>query len=136
MTEKGEDQVVWVCDKCFMNSNENTEHTKPCSQEEWELDNGGPCGHGGHTPTTMYEIKCSGSLTAYLPHSKYLALQKNLEGAEYIIDVEHRRNNKLESDLAVAVEALRRIAEPSSEDIVIPIRKIAKEALGKIGGKE
>jgi hypothetical protein len=33
------------------------------------------------------------------------------------------------------VEALRRIAEPSSEDIVIPIRKIAKEALGKIGNK-
>lgn len=109
MTEKGEDQVVLV--------------------KKDEL-TGVPAIYIGQKSDDEYWKNAE----LYIPHSKYLALQKNLEGAEYIIDVEHRRNNKLESDLAVAVEALRRIAEPSSEDIVIPIRKIAKEALGKIGG--
>lgn len=110
MTEKSEDQVVFICQTNF--------------SHVW-----------GEMPFIQKCCECSGELIPYIPHSKYLALKKNLEGAEYIIDVEHRRNNKLESDLAVAVEALRRIAEPSSEDIVIPIRKIAKEALGKIGNK-
>lgn len=115
MTEKSEDQVVWVC--------------RACGERD---DNAGKAKEKIHS---FFGVECTAQFIPYIPHSKYLALQKNLEGAEYIIDVEHRRNNKLESDLAVAVEALRRIAEPSSEDIVIPIRKIAKEALGKIGNK-
>ena len=115
MTEKSEDQVVWVCTKCGE-----------------RYDNAGRAKAKTHS---FCGVECEGNLIQYISHSQYLTLKKNLEGAEYIIDVEHRRNNKLESDLAVAVEALRRIAEPSSEDIVIPIRKIAKEALGKIGNK-
>lgn len=112
MTKKSEDQM-WVC-------------TNPeCPTYAGQISN----------PDDPTYCICEAKFIPYFPYSKYLALQKNLEGAEYIIDVEHRRNNKLESDLAVAVEALRRIAEPSSEDIVIPIRKIAKEALGKIGNK-
>ena len=122
MTEKSEDQV-WICDVCL------TKYPKKSSYH-WANDI-----QSENRNLYQNNPHCNGNLTAYIPHSKYLTLQKNLEGAEYIIDVEHRRNNKLESDLAVAVEALRRIAEPSSEDIVIPIRKIAKEALGKIGNK-
>ena len=122
MTEKSEDQV-WICDVCL------TKYPKKSSYH-WANDI-----QSENRNLYQNNPHCNGNLTAYIPHSKYLTLQKNLEGAEYIIDVEHRRNNKLESELAVAVEALRRIAEPSSEDIVIPIRKIAKEALGKIGNK-
>ncbi len=119
MTEKGEDQVVWVC--------------RACGERD---DNAGKAKEKIHS---FFGVECTAQFIPYIPHSKYLTLQKNLEGAEYIIDVEHRRNNKLESDLAVAVEALevmmKRYRYVWGECEHEPEYKQAQEALGKIGGE-
>jgi hypothetical protein len=89
MTEKSEDQVIWV----WFNEDESNVFT---------VDPENP------------------AVKPYIPHSKYLALQ---------------------SDLALAVEALREIKECGSKTVpqtfpwyISRMIGIAKEALGKIGG--
>lgn len=77
-----------------------------------------------HTCDSIYNSLnlCTGELIPYIPHSKYLALQ---------------------SDLALAVEALREIKECGSKTVpqtfpwyISRMIGIAKEALGKIGEKK
>ena len=92
MTEKSEDQVVYVCELC----------------ESYA------------SPLGCYCLESLPKPTAFIPHSKYLALK---------------------ADLGLAVEALKEIeshvnyAYEKNINMYGAIKLAAKEALGKIGKK-
>lgn len=104
MTEKSEDQVVFICLKC--------------NHVDSDLEKF----HQNMSDSAYHPWECDGVPFSVVPHSKYLALQ---------------------SDLALAVEALREIKECGSKTVpqtfpwyISRMIGIAKEALGKIGEKK
>lgn len=94
MTDKSEDQVIYVCS---------------CERNPTRI-------------ATIYEIcsRCKQPITAYIPHSQYLALKSDLATAvEALQNIHIHRGGILDEELFLKTEQFSRIAQ---------------EALGKIGG--
>ena len=120
MTDKSEDQV-WICDVCL------TKYPKKSSYH-WANDI-----QSENRNLYQNNPHCNGNLTAYIPHSKYLILENNVKEARNRMLEYHDKNIALKSDLDLAVSVLQKIADGTICGIS---RGLAKEALGKIGGKK
>jgi hypothetical protein len=108
MTEKSEDQVVWVCQKCF------TIYNSDMSDFDFH------CAYGDEGINDGCCVSTSKPNIPYIPHSKYLALKSDLEKA-----VEALREIK---------ECGSKTVPQTFPWYISRMIGIAKEALGKIGG--
>lgn len=115
MTEKSEDQVIWLCPVCL-----RINLSKPLSNTHYFRD------------TLEHCVQSESKWQPYIPQSQYLALKK--EAQAYADAIQHNIDKRFESesDLSVAVEALERIRWINENN---DQGKIAQEALGKIGVK-